>query len=83
MRAAPSAAKPTGRLMAQREIRQDVAFFDDLEQRQHKIAGNAENLVGAVVLQRLEQSMGKRRHGNLPEFTRQSGQLAVREGAQG
>jgi hypothetical protein len=53
------------RLMAQRETRQDVAFFDDLEQRQHVIAGNTENLVGALVLQRGEQSMGKRRHGSV------------------
>ena len=50
------------RLMAQREVRQDVAFLDDLEQRQHEVAGNAEYLVGAVIFQGLEQSGGKRGH---------------------
>ena len=53
------------RLMAQREIRQDIAFFDDLEQRQHNIAGNAENFVSAAVLQRRQQSMSKRWHGSV------------------
>jgi hypothetical protein len=56
--------------MAQRETRQDVAFFDDLKQRQHEIAGNAENLVGPVVLQRGEQSMGKRGHRSVPGIRR-------------
>ena len=59
-----------GRLVAQREIRQDVAFFDDLEQRQHEIAGNAEDLAGAVILQRGEQSMGKRGHRSVPGIRR-------------
>jgi hypothetical protein len=58
------------RLMAQRETRQDVAFFDDLKQRQHEIAGKAENLVSPVVLQRGEQSMGKRGHRSIPGIRR-------------
>jgi TPP-dependent 2-oxoacid decarboxylase len=37
------------RLVAQCESRKNVAFFDNLEQRQHEIAGNTKNLVGAVV----------------------------------
>ena len=31
--------------MAQRKVREDSALLNDLEQRQHKIAGNSENFV--------------------------------------
>jgi hypothetical protein len=34
------------RLMAQHESRQDVALFDNLDERHHEIAGDAENLTG-------------------------------------
>jgi hypothetical protein len=62
------ARRPIGRetyrrFMAQRETRQDLAFFDDLEQRQHEIAGDAENLTGTVIPERRQQRMSKRRHG--------------------
>ena len=40
--------------MAQGVQRQDFAFFDDLEQRQGKITGDAENLVDAVGFQCFE-----------------------------
>ena len=50
------------RLMAQRVVRQDPAFLDHLEQRQHEIARDAEDLAGPVILQPVEQRGGERRH---------------------
>ncbi len=50
------------RLMTEREVRQHLAFLDDLEQRQHEVARDTENLPGAVSFQAFEQSGGKRRH---------------------
>ena len=46
-----------------------LLFSMTLNKRQHEIAGNTENLVGAVVLQRGEQSMGKRGHRSVPDKT--------------
>ena len=50
-------------LMAQRVMRKNAALLDDLEERQHEIAGNPENFAGAVVLEALQQRGGERRHG--------------------
>src|SRR5215475_14390173 len=36
-------------------MRQDPALLDHLEERQHEISGNAENLARTVVLQALQQ----------------------------
>jgi hypothetical protein len=46
--------------MAERVIRQDAALFDDLEERQDEIAGNAEDLFCAMVLEGLEQRGAER-----------------------
>src|SRR5207245_8994291 len=43
------------RLMAQRVMRQDPALLDHLEEWQHEVSGNAENLARAVVLEALQQ----------------------------
>ena len=43
-------------------MRQDAAFLDDLVQRQHEIAGNAEDLARAVILQALQQGGRERGH---------------------
>ncbi len=51
------------RLVAERVARQDFRFLDDLVERQHEIAGDAEDLPGAVVLQALQKRGGKRGHG--------------------
>src|SRR3974390_895709 len=51
------------RLVAQREVRQDLRSLDDLVERQHEIARNSEDLARAVVLQRLQESGGERGHG--------------------
>ncbi len=42
-------------LMAQRVVRQDPALLDHLEERQHEVARNAEDLARAVVLEALQQ----------------------------
>ena len=54
--------KAYGRFVAQREIRKNVAFFDDLEERQHEITRDAKNLPGAVVLEAFKQSVRERGH---------------------
>ena len=47
------------RLVAERVVRKDPAFLDHLEERQHEIARDAEDLAGAVVLQTLQQGRGE------------------------
>lgn len=47
--------------MAQRVVREDPALLDHLVERQHEIAGDAEDFAGAVVLQTLQQGDGE--HG--------------------
>jgi len=43
------------RLMAQRVAGQNAAFLDHLEERQHEVAGDAENFARAVVFQAVQQ----------------------------
>ena len=54
-RAAASAAKPTAGLVGQRVQRQDAGLLDDAEERQREVAGNAEDLARAVILQGVQQ----------------------------
>src|SRR6185312_7991105 len=51
------------RLVAQGEIRQDAAFLDHLEQRQHEVTGNAESLARAMIPKRRKQDVSKAGHG--------------------
>jgi hypothetical protein len=53
------------RLMAQGDIRQDAALLDHLEQRQHEISGDAEDLACTMISERGEQGMRKGRHQEL------------------
>ena len=50
-------------LMADSVMRQDLRFFDDLVERQHEVAGDAEDFPGAVILEALQESGRKRGHG--------------------
>jgi hypothetical protein len=50
-------------LVAERVMGKDAAVLDDLEERQHEIAGYPEDLAGAVVLEALQQYAGERGHG--------------------
>ena len=49
--------EPNRRLVAQRVQRQDRRFLDDLEERQHEVAGDAEDLLRAVVAERVQQGL--------------------------
>jgi hypothetical protein len=44
-------------------VRQDRALLDDLEERQHEVARDAEQLSGAVVLQAAQERGRERRPG--------------------
>src|SRR5579864_8792398 len=55
-----------GRLMAQREVRENPALLDHLVERQHEIARNAEDLARAVLLQAQQKRFGKAGNVGLP-----------------
>jgi hypothetical protein len=48
--------------VAQREVREDPAFLNDLEERQHEIAGNSEDFPRAVIFEPLQERGGEGRH---------------------
>src|SRR5262249_39152272 len=69
-----------GGLVAQRVVRQDRAVLDDLEERQHEIARDAEELARAVGLQGVEERGGNRRLWiNTPQREALGGSLACHD----
>ena len=67
-----------GGLVAERVERQRAVVLDDPEERQREVAGDAEDLLGPVVLQRLEQGLAEPHGTCLPaaESGRAGGEMA-------
>jgi hypothetical protein len=57
--------KTHGRLMTQFVMRQDARLLDGLVERQHEIAGDAEDFAGAMRLQRAQQNRCESGHAKL------------------